>query len=1151
MLGPAIFIGCGGSGNKAVRYIKAAVERRLRRADWTEDLPAAWRFLGIDTPAEQEHAEEIAPLPSNDYLVISQTQSYHEVYQAVINDRRPGTPAYRELVGWQPDPAASRMPLKQGAGAARAIGRMVGVLGLQQLLAAPLDEAFEAAETEQDTLRRASSALSGNDEQLGGKIPPPLVVVLSSMAGGTGAGISLDVVDLVRAAHSGGEHPVLLLFSPDIFDTGPKSSMEALGGNSLAFMSELLNAYWSRATATSPVWTASDGSRAPGRGPHATFLVGRHSTRGTALPDARAVYAVAGEALSNWVVNDRVRTEITSYVTGNWQQASSGTGSAGGYPFARQQQVGAVTSFGAATISLGRDRFEQWAIDGISRGIINLLLDGHNRHMFDLPNNQEEPLQERIERVSRRIAPAIAWGDSSVRYPALEDFANRNGFDSWSDLFRRKEQRPEGVLTAREHYASDTLAKDEWRLIERDIGEQLGGEKRNGEGHAAHLRSNRGDAIRSNSVQRAERVDDIDNRWGTQVLQATFRALSTYTAETSLRIVLEALRMARQLIEKEAAALRSEAAGKRRVGEQKMDVSLDELARESRRRSFEAQHDKFKPHLIEYAKGLTELWWAERYELAANRIMKTDDRLFSQAVKTVDAALQEAADLRDEPMTSKWPEGFPRTPDSIGATYQPTEVELVLENHEHWPKQLNELCKDAQVGHAQVLELQPFESLIYGIVEGTQLELSPFIAPSLGEDAKWSPNRGNRAAIECSASLERIRQIATACFEKGNHLNFKQHVDTGLRSYLAEVHDDGTKVVEHDDRMAQFTRALTEARDISVPLVNLNQQLYGHVFGEGRVDDAHYITSDFPFDEKAPPAIAARAIFSDDVGVATGVEATSILISSRLDKPLHPMFARSFTEPVADAITSVGRDTVSSLWQYRRARRLNQFLPMPPGAVSCMIRGFATGRLCGYITADPREPIRISPVAIDAGPVVRPDDYERVLTFPGFLTSISTGMQVLPALLEGFALALGRVGIDGMASLRPYARLFSLGNEGRLDLYVDRNDLDDRPSKVHDDLEHLIRIGDTNCEKVDEPRVVGGTEAERRASAITYLETNLDAFAKAMEAGLHGHPDETRDKTGIARGNTMLIEIGEEVIAGYTSLLGAIQAAPQAAESVV
>ena len=59
MLRPVIMIGCGGSGQKAVRYVRDVVRRRLEHSGWNGGVPQSWRFIGLDTLNVQESPGEI------------------------------------------------------------------------------------------------------------------------------------------------------------------------------------------------------------------------------------------------------------------------------------------------------------------------------------------------------------------------------------------------------------------------------------------------------------------------------------------------------------------------------------------------------------------------------------------------------------------------------------------------------------------------------------------------------------------------------------------------------------------------------------------------------------------------------------------------------------------------------------------------------------------------------------------------------------------------------------------------------------------------------------------------------------------------------------------------------------------------------------
>ena len=69
MLRPVIMIGCGGSGQKAVRYVRDSVRRHLEHKGWEGGFPKSWQFIGIDTLTTQEDPN-IPFLPNNDYLSI-------------------------------------------------------------------------------------------------------------------------------------------------------------------------------------------------------------------------------------------------------------------------------------------------------------------------------------------------------------------------------------------------------------------------------------------------------------------------------------------------------------------------------------------------------------------------------------------------------------------------------------------------------------------------------------------------------------------------------------------------------------------------------------------------------------------------------------------------------------------------------------------------------------------------------------------------------------------------------------------------------------------------------------------------------------------------------------------------------------------------
>jgi hypothetical protein len=76
-------IGCGGSGQKAVRYVRDAVARHLEHNGWESGIPSAWQFLGIDLLSTQEDPN-IPFLPERDYISVSlEYKTYQDLNRAI------------------------------------------------------------------------------------------------------------------------------------------------------------------------------------------------------------------------------------------------------------------------------------------------------------------------------------------------------------------------------------------------------------------------------------------------------------------------------------------------------------------------------------------------------------------------------------------------------------------------------------------------------------------------------------------------------------------------------------------------------------------------------------------------------------------------------------------------------------------------------------------------------------------------------------------------------------------------------------------------------------------------------------------------------------------------------------------------------------
>ena len=164
MLRPIIMIGCGGSGQKAVRYVRDSVARHLEHKGWEGGIPKAWQFLGIDTLTTQEDPD-IPFLPSNDYVSVSLAFSNYQGLSQAIDEKfgpKKNLAAFNDLQGWRPNPEQVKVPLKEGAGKLRAVGRMAGILALPKTVQGRIEFAFSQCAAGGPELSEVSRRLQVN-----------------------------------------------------------------------------------------------------------------------------------------------------------------------------------------------------------------------------------------------------------------------------------------------------------------------------------------------------------------------------------------------------------------------------------------------------------------------------------------------------------------------------------------------------------------------------------------------------------------------------------------------------------------------------------------------------------------------------------------------------------------------------------------------------------------------------------------------------------------------------------------------------------------------------------------------------------------------------------------------------------------------------
>ena len=1027
MLRPVIFIGCGGSGTKAVRYVRDAVQRRLDHRGWSEGMPDAWQFIGLDTLTVQESPTEIPTIPAADFLSISATfDSYRGLQEALTLRYRPGgaVRTARPLCGWLPDPRSVNVPLKDGAGQNRGIGRAAGLLSLEGAVLERLRTAFQRAAAGGPLLREVGSYL-GFESELGGETAAPLVTVISSMAGGTGAGVVLDVIDLVRACDPSGGHPALVLFTNDIFDLPDAAPMAA---NSLGLMSEMLAAYWSKpGEIESPLATRA--VKDPGSGPHSIFLVGRYSHSGADLGDTSEVYRATGEALSTWVVDDAVQERIHNFINVNWR--NSAKSNHGGYPFARENLFGAVSSFGAAKVTVGRDRFSLWAEHLLARQVLESLSAGHLRLSQVAEVSRDDTEQERIEKQGQYYAERIHRGQTAGTdtqhgcASAAESFASsemvRTVRDSAIEELRFPAQQAAGALWEEQLRAKGGRLADKW-------------------------------------AEEAEARQD--GEWCQAMLDATCSATAEVVALSSLSVAAEALRQVAATINPaEVNEVRNQAKRAFRSYQANVKDGLEALKTAD---DVAGDSHEVRSAADRVARGIAYRWRSKRLERAADTMEAAGEQVFGAVRRAVQAAQQEVGNALGEDSVKAWPTAV----NDIAGRYLPSTIELPLESHDAWPDLLTELCAEADIDNVPYGNLGT-DSLRYRLIAGDS-DMKPLVRAGIHH--RWQP--GQHADVRCHASESDIEKRVHE-WTRRQGARFNRTVSEGLRSYLEETDPNtGQRRIDHPRRMEIFREQLGNAKQAADPLVRIDMNLYGITNGNP-LEPFLTVCSQFPFGVGHPAEKAARTIVGEASYAASVQDTSSVLVSSYINNPMYPMAVKSFAEPVAAALQSTlePAQRSSKFWMWRRGRTLDAFVPLPREALEATISGFAVARLCGYITADPTAAIRITGA---------PDEAQ----FPWpLLTTLRDYDDLLAALLESFCLTFGEVGSDGMRVYDAYERLCRLG------LPVQRGRVTDDLAELLTTGRppHPTVAGEV-------PKARGHSRDERLQTTLQYLDHNLAHF---------------------------------------------------------
>jgi hypothetical protein len=226
MLRPAIVIGTGGTGNQVVRRLKKLVREHYG------DAPMLIHFLVADTDAGTFNDQNWSPLP--ELTELEQLPLYDP--QVPFADVRENPGAYPEIHEWLPATLdVGLLDRQDGAGQVRMLGRMAFYksFGFFERRVDYIFTQCQRIQTQLEAMKRYEFGVAAD----------PVIYVVSSVCGGQGAGMVVDLAVTLRAM-AAGRFPSLNLIGalamPSVFaDRIPRENRSKTFANAHAAMKEI------------------------------------------------------------------------------------------------------------------------------------------------------------------------------------------------------------------------------------------------------------------------------------------------------------------------------------------------------------------------------------------------------------------------------------------------------------------------------------------------------------------------------------------------------------------------------------------------------------------------------------------------------------------------------------------------------------------------------------------------------------------------------------------------------------------------------------------------------------------------------------------------------------------------------------------------
>ena len=1033
MLQPFLLVGVGGSGGKTLRALRHALELRLQQEDWDGGWPKAWQMLHVDSPVSQDGSEFPAEfLPSENYFpLVAPGTSYKQAYDSVIANLP--TQFRPDVEKSLPSPNTVTVQVNIGAGKYRAIGRTLVLAKLSEVSEA-VGEAFgrmmsDGALGELDTLGRKLGAKPASGQ------PNPVVIVISSIAGGSGAGQYIEVTEAIKHAKRNDPfiHSIFsILYAPDVFKS--VGNTDVIAPNALFAMSESMAGMWTNDLPDSSAALYKKlGIEIPGLGtdprihigPRFNYVVGRQNSKVT-FEDQPDVYKAVSASLTTWITDENVQGGLQAYTVANY---AASTGAMALTDNSELQVANKHTppfgSMGFGRVSLGRDKFTDYSAERLARTAIDRMLFAHIDGA-DTSTRTEDQIVD--QKATQSFGDFLT--DLGLTRPSENDVtAATNTRVDRGELLAEAKNYISNYAQSGLSQKTNSMATKEWVEYMSTAYQSIETPEQS-------------DFVKRERASRNERV----RNWVRDEKSTVFRVTSRYISQQGIKVAVNLLKRLEVELKIQSAQLAKMRDGYAVWGKDYIAAINNDFQAVQAGTAIKPDH----PAVISALDQLGNCFWYSREAEHALQMSELLEDLANNFVKPLRDALAQGENallkLIDKANASEhiknayqdWPksdsDGVPRKYESA-----PNEYLLISTNDysSEFKRLVDESVETDRRNNARQVVV---DEVLMGALLLENLDPSKKWQ-LISESKPWIPN--NRDFRE---DMSQSQQVGSFQFSN-DPLEYLQRSHFWLQrkgqSFYRYLHDDIATYLDPNvvdasllvDRQRRFREQFLEAVRASEPLVKLNPALLMEIHNS-TIDDRESVLSVLPFDrgsamyELIKEILIQQKMWDDTKGDSwfnSGAKVQNIDFFS-IQKPYQPMVMDSIFGPVADSWNQAenNMNKRQDFLNHRRARPLWETVPAAPEKKAAILRGWYVARLLGQLTEsrDSEDSQRGPLLTVWSGKTYQQEPFPHPLAHPDIVEP-----QDYPgALLNSLAISLAMCNAkSSLAPLFPYQRLMELG----------------------------------------------------------------------------------------------------------------------------